>query len=242
MRLDDYFDRTLIINLPARADRRRETTAELKKYGVAVRPGRVEFFAATKPDDAGGFPTLGAHGCFLSHLRAVKQARDEGVRRLLMLEDDVHPLPALADAGPALLADLERRPWDMAMLGWQRHSDHSLPDGDGRARWKPTDEQFIGTHAYAVHGDAFDKVIGLLERCLGENQPHHPDGRRYHLDELYWVFGRDANVDQLLALPTLFGQRSSRSDVVGTLDWKETTPVVRTLYGVARRVVNATRA
>ena len=245
MRLDAFFDRTLIINLPARADRRRETVAELERYGVAVGGGnnddRVAFFDATKPADAGGFPTLGSHGCFLSHLAALRHARDGGARRLLVLEDDARPMPALRSVGPEMLADLDRRPWEMAMLGWQRKSDLSLPTAD-RPRWKPTDEQYIGTHAYAVQGDGFDKLIALMAHTLAANEPRHPDGRRWHIDELYWIYGRDGHIRQLMALPTLFGQRSSRSDVVGELSWKETTPVVRTLYGLARRVVNATRA
>ena len=241
MRFDEFFDRTLIVNLPDRADRRRETAAALGKVGVEVAPGRVEFFPATRPDTDGGFPTRGAHGCFLSHLYALQQAREAGVERLLMLEDDVHPLACLRTAGATLFDALSARPaWEMAVLGWVRHRDHSLVQ-DAAPHWKATDEQFIGTHAYAVHGRAFDKLIGLLERCRDENIPKHEDGRRYHLDELYWVFGRDGSIDQLLAMPTLFGQRSSRSDVAGELAWKDRVPVVRGLAGLARRARNAVR-
>ena len=249
-RLFDHFERTLIVNLPDRADRRRETAAALAPYGVklsvepptdVVRGGRVAFFAATRPDDAGGFPSRGARGCFLSHLRALTVARDAGWPGVLILEDDAEPLPALAAAGPALLDELASRPWDVAMLGVMRYGDKPTAGAgvdrkasDAARQWLPLDRPIIGTQSYAVSETGLPKVIALLEAILGR-QAGDPAGGPMHLDGAYYHVAQDGGVTALVASPSLFGQRLSRSDVAGA-KLVDRLPLVRTAAAALRRM------
>ena len=62
MLIDGYFDKTFIINLAERTDRRREMLRELKGIGIAPTPGHVEFFPGIRPDDRGEFPSIGRTG------------------------------------------------------------------------------------------------------------------------------------------------------------------------------------
>ncbi len=72
------FDRVLVINLPQRADRRRGIDAELRKVGLALDHPKVEVFAAIRPDHAAGFPSIGAHGAFRSHLGVMERMLESG--------------------------------------------------------------------------------------------------------------------------------------------------------------------
>jgi GR25 family glycosyltransferase involved in LPS biosynthesis len=46
----------------------------------------AEFIKAVRPDDRGSFPSLGARGCFLSHIEVLKRSEDSNV---ILLEDDL---------------------------------------------------------------------------------------------------------------------------------------------------------
>uniref|UniRef100_UPI003752A4A0 hypothetical protein n=1 Tax=Undibacterium sp. TaxID=1914977 RepID=UPI003752A4A0 len=72
--LFDAFERIYLINLPERKDRLREALAELERAGISRTDKRLQIFAGIKPDDAGIFPSRGAHGCHLSHLSIIRTA------------------------------------------------------------------------------------------------------------------------------------------------------------------------
>ncbi|HAX77040.1 MAG TPA: LPS biosynthesis glycosyltransferase, partial [Cyanobacteria bacterium UBA11372] len=46
-------------------------------------------FPAIRPDDAGDFPSIGARGCFESHLAILKQALADRLSNVLIVEDDL---------------------------------------------------------------------------------------------------------------------------------------------------------
>ena len=85
----DYFDKVYIINLPHRADRREEIDVQLRKVGLALNHPKVTLFNAIKPDEAGEFPSIGAKGCFLSHLGVLKDAQLKRFEQILIFEDDL---------------------------------------------------------------------------------------------------------------------------------------------------------
>jgi GR25 family glycosyltransferase involved in LPS biosynthesis len=74
-----------VINLEHRTDRRRAMEKELSKIGW-----NAEFFPAIRPAEAADFPSIGARGCFLSHLAVLRRASETEARRLILVEDDVN--------------------------------------------------------------------------------------------------------------------------------------------------------
>ena len=82
------FDAIRIVSLTSRVDRRAQIQREFARFDIAIGQGNVQFFDAIQPPDDGGFPSVGARGCFLSHLEILRQARDSGWSRFLVLEDD----------------------------------------------------------------------------------------------------------------------------------------------------------
>jgi hypothetical protein len=78
----DYFDRIYVINLPARTDRKREMEEQLARIGLSFAHPRVSLFAAIRPHEPGGFDTIGARGCFSSHLEVLRDAHRRGLNRI----------------------------------------------------------------------------------------------------------------------------------------------------------------
>ena len=89
MTIIDYFDRTAIINLPERADRRAETREEFKRVGWQIESQKADFFPATRPEIAAGFPSAGVRGCLLSHMNAINTAKNDNLSNILIMEDDI---------------------------------------------------------------------------------------------------------------------------------------------------------
>jgi hypothetical protein len=230
----DCFDRICIISLPQRLDRRRAVVRELQRHGVAVDGRRVRFFDAIRPDGPAGFPSLGARGCYLSHLQVLREARADGVQRLLVLEDDVMFTAAMAQARP-LLGELHHESWQLAYLG------HVQPPLAGPQRWQVTREPLACTHCYAVHAQALDTVVGYLQGCL-QRPAGDPAGGPMHVDgALTMLRQQQPALVTLRAARSLAGQRSSRSDIIGP-SWLDRLPAaawVRRLKNHWRRLAGA---
>lgn len=235
------FDAVRIINLVDRADRRREMTAQIERVG-GFDGGRVSFFGAQRPADPGAFPSLGARGCFESHLALLREARAAGTGRLLLLEDDLDFATDIERRGPALMATLAARPWDFFygahMLG---ESGHPMPvaDGDGLAALS-AEEPVMTTSFVAVSRAAIEALVPFLEAMLGR-PAGSPDYGPMHVDGAYTVFRRHhGDIATLAAVPALGWQRPSRSDVTPSgmlLDrFAATRPVANLLRRVRDRV------
>ena len=69
--ITQFFDQIFIINLVERRDRRHEMELQLKKIGIYLPNDKVKFFPAIRPKVLAGFPSIGAKGCFLSHLNVL---------------------------------------------------------------------------------------------------------------------------------------------------------------------------
>lgn len=230
----DYFDRTFIINLPERKDRRREMRAELRGAGIAEEPGRVEFFPAIRPADPAGFPNVGVLGCYLSHLAIYRQARDLGVSRVLIMEDDLAFSRRFRGEYAGLVEQLGRQDWDIAYFG------HILDVG-GRtpAEFVPHRGLISLTHFYAVNGRVLDRLVDFFELAM-RRPSGHPDGGIMFNDAALTMF-REKNPDviTLVASPSLGHQRSSKSDL--TPRWHERVPILNLATGVARSLKNRLR-
>jgi hypothetical protein len=226
-----YFEQTFIINLPERTDRLRDTMRTLERLG----PGsgqRCTVFPAVRPDGLNGFPSLGARGCFESHLAVLRMARDRGSDSVLILEDDIRVEPQFLKLWPALVAELKGRRWDVLTLGFDPASVH-LPQGTSllvECR-KPVRL----AHCYAVHGSALARLVGFLEamqaRPAGDplGGPMHYDGALYH-------FSIEPGVERLVCRRSLAAQRASRSDIAPTA-WFD-SPVLRPVMTRLRSLKN----
>lgn len=206
--LTDFFPLTRVLNLPARTDRYREISAQLEAMGMPFAEGQVELFRAIKPPDAAGFTNAAVHGCFLSHLNIIRNARTRGVESVLILEDDLQVLPQDVEMLAEMAAELVKMPWGIAYFG------HFLPAAPTAAPgWTTFRGELRTSHFYAVHGSVFDQLIAYLEDCL-QRPPGHPVGGPMEYDGALNMFRLwYPDTITLVAQPSLGGQRSSQSDI-----------------------------
>lgn len=212
-----HFERIYVLNLKERTDRRQAIEEELQAIGLPVDGHKVRIFEAMRPSDPAGFPSIGARGCFLSHLNALKQARVDGVRSVLILEDDVM-FSRQAVLSARLLPELADGHWDLAYPG------HIEPAQQGVLRWITTTQPLQCAHCYGVHERALPIVIDYLESCL-RRSVGHPDGGPMHFDgALSTLRQRMPQLTTILASRPLAVQRSSRSDIAGP-SWLDKLPI-----------------
>lgn len=233
MKICDFFDRTYIINLPDRFDRRQAIVQELENIGVSLAPGKVEFFSGIRPDDAGNFPSIGARGCFLSHLEILKQAQADRLDQVLVLEDDLMLSKYFQQQEAKVVEQLQLTDWDMVYLGL--HEDYPMVDEPVQLELCST--PLLKSHFYGVNGKALDRLIVFLETLL-HRPPGHVDGGPMHLDGAYNTFcQQNPDIIRRIALPNLGCQRSSRSDIAENA-WFDRLPVFGRMMTTARSVKN----
>lgn len=224
------FDSVRIINLPERTDRRREMTKQLERIGAQGNP-RIAFFDAVRPTDPADFPSLGARGCFMSHLDILRAARAAGVGTVLILEDDLNFAAEFQRDGQIQLDRLFETEWDIFYGAYRLHS---VTPSNADAPL-PADLVVETTPFVAFNGRVVPRVIDFLEGIL-TRPAGSPDYGPMHVDGAYSVFRMlHPDVVTYAASPKLGYQRSSRSDISDTQPLVDRIPVLRTLANLARR-------
>lgn len=237
MKLLEFFDRIYVINLPERHDRRQQMTQELAKAGMPLQPGKVELFAAVKMDHAGIFPSIGLRGCYMSHLAIYRQAKQLGLRNVLVLEDDLAVSDDFKRYETDLIAQLQRSNWDAILFGHlpgvgAPPEVRVRPGDPDFATLRSVEQPFVGAHFYGVNASAFDRLIATFESVLSlpddysEHITVYPDGALFDMST-------EENFSLLKAVPSFGGQRSSRSDCAD-LKWFDQLPATRRLAEIVR--------
>jgi glycosyl transferase, family 25 len=227
MNLAEQFEQIAVINLASRADRRREMAGELARVGLSLHSPPVKLFNAIRPHERAGFESVGARGCFLSHLEVLRAAI--GRRSLLILEDD---LSFVADIVPALARLPSRLPsdWGMFYGGYRIEAECTAAPLTLVAP-----RTSIGTtHFVAFNGAAIGAVVDYLQAIL-TRPPGHPEGGPMHVDGAYSRFRADTpDLHTYVAVPELGRQRASRTDI-HDLRWFDRAPIVRVAVEHLRR-------
>jgi hypothetical protein len=184
----------IVINLPERTDRQKEMRKELSRVGWDA-----IFLPAVKPADAGTFPSIGARGCFLSHLEALERAQRLKASEVFLLEDDLNFDPQFSSLWPAIKSQLDRQAWSMF------YPAPAEPKQDGLVAIEPT-VSLLCSHFVVVNGDAIPLLVKALHEILS-NRPMHVDGA-YNT-----IRAETPSVTTFCHWPPLGYQRSSRSDI-----------------------------
>ena len=209
-----------VINLPERNDRRKEMQKELSRIGW-----EAIFLPAVKPPNAGTFPSIGARGCFLSHLEALERAQRLNAPELFLLEDDLNFDADFAARWPSIKSQLDQKEWSMFYPAPAR------PTPDGLVEAEPM-MPIPCTHFVLVNGGAIPTLVERLHEILAD-RPMHVDGA-YNT-----IRAELPSVRTFCHWPPLGYQRSSRSDITpGRFDRHRLGSRALTL---ARRIKNKLR-
>lgn len=234
----DQIQRIYIINLAARADRRAEMGEQLERIGLGLQFAKVRLFEAIRPNDAGGFPSVGARGCFMSHLGALRDATAAGFERILILEDDLNFSPDFMDRAPAIMARAAAA--DCAMFyGGYEIADALAGSGDAIGCTEiPPNVAVRTTHFLGIQAPAIEAAARYLNTMLSR-EPGHPDGGPMHVDGAYsWFRRANPQWRTFAAVPELGYQRASRTDI-HNLRWFDKVPGIRNIVAGLRRTRNA---
>lgn len=222
--LFDRFERIVIVSLPERTDRRREMTDQLRKVGLDG-DSRVEFFDAVRPADRGRFGSLGANGCFHSHLAVLRENRD---RSVLLLEDDCD------FTGEIFSISL---PDDFDIL-WGGYLEASNPADLDQS-------DIIGSHCMGFNAGRAGLVVDYLDDLLADRVEHDPKAvidPGYDpeilppIDGAYvWFRRTHPELKTFFPEPQIAVQRPSRTDI-GSLRYFDRLPGLRGAAGWVRRV------
>lgn len=225
------FSRAYVINLKARADRRREMRAELARIGKSFADADVTLFEAVRPDGPGAFPSPGARGCFMSHLGVLADAERRSEAAIMILEDDARLAADFTDRAARIFAALAQTDWGVFYGGYAR-----LPaSGEGLVSIDPG-MALQTTHCIGFNGPAIAASRRYLEAMLGR-PAGDAGGGPMHVDGAYSWFRKDnPQFRTFAAAPPLAVQRSSRSDIAARR-WFDRAPVVREAANFARRLL-----
>lgn len=222
------FDVVIVINLAHRTDRMREISSELKKIGLTV--NEIQRLNASQPSDRGEFPSIGARGCFESHMNALQFALDIDAKSVLILEDDCDFRGSVESA----LASLKACDWDIFYGGYL--TANGEVSSDVPLGTIPFDVGVVGAHCVAFRGDTVADLLIFLREIYGK-KAGDPTGGAMHVDGAYTRY-REARPTRLTyyANPMFAFQRSSRSDIAA-LKWFDKTPGLRGFVGLARKLI-----
>ena len=215
---DELFDRVVVISLRRRADRLAAFHQSLCASGWDMAEPTV-FSAIDGGSGVVPCPNYwksggGAYGCQQSHVQVLQQALMDGIKSLLVFEDDAVFQAGFAGFLRRFVADVPAD-WECLMLGGQHMKDAVLV-ADGIVRCTNTQR----THAYAVYGD------GIRDLCqLWQSSRNHIDW------DMGPFFGQ--RLRTYAPDPFVVGQGAGRSDINGRDNtakfWrppKEDSPVV----------------
>jgi len=231
----DTFDLIVVINLDHRKDRLREIGRQLEAVGLDFTHPQLVRLSASCFETAGEFPSIGARGCYHSHLNALRLAEARGARSVLIVEDDADFVGEIAET----LDELRGRNWSVFYGGHLERRD----DQDGASPRIVDDCHFIsslcprsaimGAHFIGFRGRAIPAVIAHLEGIMSRPQGH-ADGGAMHVDGAYnWARRANPELRNYIAERPIAVQRSSRSDIAA-LKWWDQLPVSRELAALAR--------
>jgi hypothetical protein len=198
--LSETFDRVVVINLARRPERLARFWQLLGQWPFKT-PQRFE----AVDGEAVGVPPgwdkgPGAWGCLVSHRSVLESAINDGVRSLLVLEDDAYPVANIASLSARFLESVPND-WDGLMFG----AEFLLPPqiiSPGVVRCVAANR----SHAYAVRGPLMQVLLHFWQNTTND----HCDIVISSLMRQFKFYAPD---------PLLIGQDAGRSDVTGRNEW-----------------------
>ncbi len=235
-RLLTLFEHVFIVNLEFRTDRRQEMAEQLRLIGLSLAHPQITLFPAVRPENPGKWPSIGARGCFMSHLLTLREARSMGLGTVLILEDDLDWSSCFLSDGAAMLSRLEQAEWDFVHGGYE----------DGATGQPELNPVLAETGLQMTHFIGLKGNINQIEAYLTamtERQAGDPQGGPMHVDGAYsWYRKVFPQTRSWIYQPAIGIQRASRTDI-HDLKWFDRIPVVSGIVGLLRKLKNnATRA
>jgi hypothetical protein len=194
MNLGSYFDRVFCINLDSRPDRWQSATEEFKKHSLQVE--RIPGIDGSKMNL--DFPPEikeGAVGCALSQFFAIKYAKQLGLNKFLLLEDDIQFDENVNELFSQYILEVPPK-WDMLYLGGQHFHGMNLQQVSDHV-YKC--EYTLAAHSVAINCTVFDRFIDKLINITKPCDVHYAESHK--------------EIEAYVFVPHLTWQRESYSNI-----------------------------
>lgn len=235
---DRVFERIYVINLAERTDRRQEVEDQLRLVGLSLESPLVNLFPAVRPTEKGEWESVGARGCFLSHLAILRECQADGVKSLLILEDDANWSRAFLSNPGHFLEPLTNRSWDFFDCGGPIYIRSSEPPVVEQVAFNQgiTTTHCIGFRGNVI-GDAAEYLHQISLRKYGDE-----NGGPMHVDGAYTWFRKDnPSVRTIRFSPTMAYQRASASNI-GERRLLDRLSITAPLFSTLRKIKNSIRS
>lgn len=204
----DKFDKIYYLNLDSREDRKNRIEEHFNKFKIKAEriPGFVispeqalEYDGNRELDEHSRKLAPARIGFSLTQLQAIKQAKELGLKNVLIFEDDAFIFEEHIEALKEALKELEHLPkWDMLFLGANALAPiYQISPHIGKLTGA------YCTHAYAVNSHFYDYLLKY-------------DFKQFKaLDEYFFNEMRNPNYNIYTVLPIASVQYESYSDIEG---------------------------
>ena len=239
--LANIFEHLYVINLVYRKDRLKEIWEQLSRLNINEDDANVTVFPASRPSDAGAFPSIGARGCFQSHLGILRDAQEKGYKSILILEDDCNFIPGTLDFIRDAAKDFDGGKWALFYGGALNRSELKTDSFSGNIDCILPEYGVMGSHCVGIAGSEIAPLAEYFTAMLGRPEGD-PNGGPMHVDGAYsWYRRGHPHAATFLAKPEIAYQRSSATDV-GSEKWIETIFIFKPFVTMLRKIKNSMRA
>lgn len=211
----EYFQQIYIINLPHRKDRKQEIIDQFNKIGINIAHQRnIQFFNGILPNSAGEFQSIGARGCFLSHLSVLRDAKRSNYDRVLILEDDTNFEPDFLLKIELIIENLKDIEWDAFNGNHRLTGTQTIKlDPAKHITALPKDTTVELANFVAFQGTTISDLVLYLDTMLTRKAGDKAGGPM-HVDGAYnWINFSSKNYKAFISNTRLCYQRPSKSDI-----------------------------
>jgi len=174
MKLNNYFDKIICINLDRRSDRWKEIQVQFKKAGLSVQrfsavDGNPRGYAHVKDDPTGERSINaiknnsfgGVAGCIASHTDIWKMAKKNKWKNVLIIEDDCDFVHELQQQFTERINEVPQD-WDLLYFGGVHETRGGKFNPRKLSKHVVTCERMITTTCYAIKDTSYDLALDIV--------------------------------------------------------------------------------
>lgn len=205
MKINDFFEKIYCINLDRRVDRWESSLKEFEKYELNVErfsaiDGNIDNYNLGHPFDN---ELAGA----ISHLNAIKKAKELKLKNVLILEDDVEFINNLNHLFPFFIKQLPLD-WDGLHFGGNHIGGLSNVTVN-LAKMRRS----YALHAYAINDKSYDVIINYMETSINNVTQNGKKVIKTSVAADFFMADLHKNLNFYCFIPHLAWQKEDYSDI-----------------------------
>lgn len=165
MKLNEYFDKIICINLNKRTDRWSDMKQQFIKHNIdvirfeAIEGNPMDWKSHSFIGRRNSFP--GAMGCIASHVNVYKMAKENGWKNVLIIEDDCDFIENINELFEESIKTLPKD-WDLLYFGGVHETKNGEFMPEPYNKYFVKAKRIITTTCYAVNHTCYDLILNTV--------------------------------------------------------------------------------